>query len=278
MLSPLNTIFTTHLGQAGGRGLSPRIWNHMRGQNLSPDGLSNGFEFFDDFVNHGAIAAAANDVSGGYAAYIDTSNTINALATEPGGVVQFSTDATDNDECWLTTGGNTGVLGKISDTSGDEKLTLFECRFRVDQVADNEGAIFIGLAEEGLAAADTKVDNTGVMADKDFIGFNTVHADGDALRIDYKKEGETQQNVQSSVLAADTWYKVGMVYNPRADSSKRISFFIDNVEQSSYVTATNIAASTFPDAEELAILIGMKNGAATACELDIDWVAFWQEG
>lgn len=273
-----NALYTLHQGQVGGRGLSPRVWGKARDQLLSPDGSSPSFMFGDDFLNHPTVAAAGTNFNG-YAVAIDTGDTGNPVATETGGVVRMATAATDNNEIWMTSGGNLGVLGKISDTAADAKLTIFEARIRFTQVADNGGAVFVGLAEEGLAAANTKVDDTGVMADKDFIGFNTIHANGDLLSINYKKEGQTQQAVGSgSAIAAATWYKLGFVYDPLEPTSRRISFFIDNVEQTDYVTGTNIAAATFPDAEELAFLIGIKAGAAGVASVDIDWWNFYQQG
>ena len=285
-----NALYTIHKGQSGGRGLSPRLWAHVHGSALSPDGNQNAFMFYDDFLNFsgfspaisGTTALPSTTVPGpaGYKLYADTATSacgIAPLATESGGVTQLSVGATDNHEVWLQSGNN---FGAISDTAGSDKLTIFEARVRFTQVADNANAVFVGLAEEGLNAADTKADNTGVMASKDFIGFNTVQADGDSLLFSYRKAGQTQQDVLTygTALSAATWYKFGFVYNPKAPESKRISVFVDNEEQSTYVTATNIAAATFPDGEELGLLTGMKTGGATAASFDLDWVAFYQEG
>lgn len=287
-----NALYTLHQGQSGGRGLSPRLWGKAYGQMLSPDGASNAFMIGDDFLNFGghspaidgttALPSATIPGPNGYGVYTDTTTSacsIAPIATASGGVCRIATGATDNHEAWLTAMGNLGVFGAISDTAGSDKLTIFEARVRVGQVANNGGAFFLGLAEEGLAAADTKADDTGVMASKDFIGFNTIHSDGDLLSINYRKAGADQQSVGSgSALTASTWTKLGFVYDPKEVASKRIKFFIDNVEQSDYVTGDNIAASTFPDGEELVFLAGIKNGGAAASTLDIDWWQFFQAG
>ncbi len=39
----------------------------------------------------------------------------------------------------------------------------------------------------------------------------------------------------------------------------------------------NFIRATFPDAEELNALFGVKNGAAAAKALTVDWWAFFQE-
>ena len=275
MLFPSN-LYTNHKGQRGSK-LSPRLWSRALDVGVTPDGSGPGFMFYDDFLNFGAIAAATN-ASGGYAGYIDTGNTIKALATASGGVVQFLTDGTDNDECWLTTGGNSGVLGAISDTAGSDKLTIFEARVRFGQIGNTYNA-FVGCSEEGLAAADTVTD-AGAMADKDFIGFAVLEADGDALKFVYRKAGGAMQTVftYGTALAASTWYNLGFVYDPVAPASQKIKVFINNEEQNTYVTAANIAAATFPDGEELALLAGIKNGGAAASSLDVDLWAFYQAG
>jgi len=282
MLNSLsNQIMATHMGQAGGRGLSPRLWAAARGSGLAPDGFGNAFSSADDFDNFGAIAPAISGttagVSGGYGYYVDTATSacsITQIATEVGGVIRFATGATDNHEAWLSSGGNTGVLGKIDDS--DPKKLIFETRVRFGQVASMNA--FIGLAEEGLAAANTITD-AGALADKDFIGFAVDEADSDALDFIYRKAGQTLQTKITGLqaLVANTWYKLGFVFDPAEPESRRIKVFVNNVENATMVTATEIAAATFPDAEELAFLAGIKNGAASALTMDVDWRAFHQE-
>lgn len=281
---PTNALFVTHQGQDGGAGLSPRLWGRVTGQMLTPDGQVPGFFVSDDFANHPAAAPAISGttagVIGGYGYYVDTATSacsIKQIATASGGVVQWATGATDNHEAWLTAGGNTGVFGAISDTAGSDKLTVFEARFQVGQITNTYNT-FIGLAEEGLAAADTVTD-AGALASKDLIGFWVLEADGDALNFGYRKAGQSAVTTISGVkaLSASTWYKVGFIYDPKEVASKRIKVYVDNVEQSTYVTATNIAAATFPDGEELTFLAGLKNGSAAAHTMNVDWWAFYQE-
>lgn len=288
MLMFPNVLLTTHNGQdvqSNGFGLSPRLWKHLQGQNLSTDGSTSGYGVIEDFLNFGAIAPAisgttAGTAHGGYGYYVDTATSacsIKNIATAVGGVCQFSNGATDNHESWLTSGGNSGVLGKVASTSS--KKMIFEAKFRVGQVADSLHNVFIGLSEEGLAAADTVTD-AGALASKDFLGFTILEGDGDALKFVYRKAGQAMQTLftYGTALSASTWYNVGFVFDPEEEAAKRIKIYINNVEQTTYVTATNISAATFPDGEELAYLAGIKNGAATAVTLDVDGWAFWQAG
>jgi len=273
-------LATTHLGQTTS-GLSPRIWDKVARAIQTPSGVNRLFLAGDDFASfHGTLTGTAGDYSGGYKSYQDSGCTIAQVADAKGGVAKLSFDGTGaNDEIWLQSGGSAGVLGAISDTAGAAHVTAFECRVKFSAVANSTLCGFVGLAEEGLAAADTKTDTTGVFADKDCIGFDVVAADGDALNFIYQKAGQTLQTKISGVqaLVADTWYNLGFIYEPDAPCppAKRIKVYVDGVEQSTYVTATNIAAATFPDGEELAFLLGGKQVPESAANIQCDW---WQFG
>lgn len=278
-------LFTTHQqGLTGERGLSPRLWARAVGQGLSPDGSSNAYYVSDDFLTFGGTYVVASNVGlyasqgGCYRSYEDTGNSVAQLATEVGGVISITTDATDNDECWLQPGGAASVMGKISTTAGADKLLIWEARFRISKVTDT-GNMFLGLTEEGTAIADF-ISDAGAISDKDYIGFTIGESNGDALKFVYKKAGQTAQTVftYSTDIVLATWYRVGFCYNPKAPAAKRITAFIDNQEQGTYVTATNLAAATFPNGEELNMLAGVKNGSGAAHALDLDWYAFLQAG
>jgi hypothetical protein len=282
MFLPMNLAAVAHRGQGGsGRGLSNRIWHQNANAIYSPDGASYGYMVGDDFLNFRLTEAVAANVGtyvsmgGGYLSYEDTGGSIVNDATAVGGVIKVATDNTDNDEMWLSPGSTTSVIGKISDTAGDDKLLLFEARFKVDNVTSSN--YFIGLGQEGLAAADTITD-AGALADKDFIGFAALEGAATSLKFVYQKEGGAMQTVGTygTALTTGTWVKVGLVYDPKRKASERIAWYVNGEEQSSYVTATNIAASTFPDAEELNPLFGLKNGTGAARILSLDWYAIAQ--
>jgi hypothetical protein len=265
-------------GQSG-TGPSPGIWDRVV---RSRFGAAGGKLVGDDFDYFQIQTAGKYHGEMPYTGYIDTSNTIAQLATGGNlGVVSLLTDATDNDEVWLSPGSATSVLGSINHASGTRGLVAFEARFRVGSVADDVTAIFLGLGEEGLAAADTKADNTGVLADKDYIGFNSVHTNSGTAGTNAKLNfvyneasgsGPITKIATVQTMVAATFYKVGFVYDPNAVPAKRISVYVDGVEQSTYVTDAAITTSTdFPDGEELNPLFGMKNGSGAIGSLDLDW-------
>ena len=238
---------------------------------------------FPDYtaVSNPTIAAgsAINPLLPG-AVYYDTGNNIRKAADEPYGAVSFISDTSDNDEQWFQTGGNAGgsiLLNKRTNTNGCPFVAMDAC-FKTNSVVDDVTSLFIGVGEEGMAVANTKVDDTGVMADKDFLGFGTVHTNGGTtgtnakLAVIYKKNGQTQQTVIAvlATLVADTVYRVGFTRFPSVHPDTRgITFWYNNSRQKVGVTETALAAATFPDGEEMAPLIGRKNGTTTAGTLKV---------
>jgi hypothetical protein len=292
----LDRVLTNHFGQ-NGSGLSPRVWSRIRTKGTGADG-ANGFFIADDFLLFGqSVAVSGTEAcyvsqAGQYKTWEDTGSTVSQLATVAGGAIALVTDTTDNDQTSITQGGAgtaaaTSVLGALSyDTTADRKMTVFEARWKVASVADDVSAVFVGLADDDIAAADSfLVDDTGAMVDDDFIGFHTVHENGGAtnansiLRFSYKKNGQTVQVPITSLatLAADTYIKTAFVYDPSEPASRQITVYADNEPSSTYVTATNMDAATFPDGVMMAFAAAVKNGSAAASTLTLDWWAFYQE-
>lgn len=265
-------------GEITDRFQSPAIWANFPWQEKLRDPTTY-LDHCDDFHNLPDLSADANDDI--YSSYIDTSNTIKMLATEKmNGVCRLALDNTDNDGPVLQMGGGAGGCVMISDTAGDDLPLWFEARWRKSSVADNGIAVFIGLAQEGLAADDgVLVDDTGVLTDVDHIGFNVAHDNGEELNFAFTKEGQTDTELLAAMdtLVASTWVKTGFKFDPDFDTSKRIKVFLNNSEQSTYVTGTQIAAATFPDGEEMAPTFAGKNGAAGATNLDLDWFRIAQK-
>lgn len=266
---------TRYAGQAAKR-FSPALWGNLFAQlSLDPN---LGVLWYDDFVNHPAHISAQS--IGNYATYIDTGvtlkqNAIVTLANEESGVLEVAGNDAANDEGHIATGGNSGAFCKISDESGEARGVYFEARIKKASIADATSGFFIGLTEEGLAAADSLVDTTLEVASKDMIGFQQLAADGELVHAIYRKAGQTKQTVvtNAATLVADTWVQLGFRYQPWAPTEKRIAFFVNGVEQSSYVTGTNIAAATFPDGEELAMSFLTKCAAGAESKLHMDWWA-----
>ena len=118
-------------------------------------------------------------------------------------------------------------------------------------------------------------DGTGALADKDFVGFQTLHASGEEIDTVYRKNGSAVQQVKDAAgtMVADTWIKLGLVYDPNAEDDKSMKFFIDGVELGDSVTDAIITAgSLFPTDEELTPVLLTKVGGAAESKCFIDWL------
>ncbi len=279
-----NALHTIHRN-ADYRLFQPRLWARVNGQSFTGDGFNQGYLMGDDFRAFGASAAVSSNVgrytSNGvqYRSYEDTGDAIAQIATNYQGAITLTSAATDNNESWLQPGAAGSVSSVISTTSGDDKLVIFDVRFKIGTLA--ETALFMGLTEEGLAAADTLVDDTGALASKDMIGFHIpTHASVATCSFVYRKAGQAAVTVISGLktMVADTYYNMGFIYDPQAEAAKKIKVFLDNVEQTTYVTSTNLAAATFPNGEELQPLFGYKQGAATSRVITVDGWALYTSG
>lgn len=257
-------------------GPSPLLW-----QKAVPEAAildpTRGRHIFEDFLAfNGLLTSTTGDYTGvvGYSSYQDTSDTILQIATDLNGVVEIATDTTDNDEAWLQAGGSAGVHCKIDSSNG--KKMIFECRFKCDTIASRN--VFIGLAEEGFAAADAITDAGAMVTTKDFIGFRSLEGDAAGLDTVYQKASQTTQVVKDDAhtLVADTYVRAGFIFDPSYRASKAIRFFIDGVELADGVALSALDDATFPDGEEMSFVAGVKNGTTTATKLYIDWWRFWQ--
>lgn len=268
--------------QTGGSRPSPVLFDRFHGMSAPgspvPSGMGDelGFTWWEDYLSFATMAANKFVGQGGaHLSYEDTGSTVSQLATYPGGVMSILTDTTDNDEIWVQGGGATGVLGAISDTAGSANrvLTAYEARFRLSQVTS--GNMYLGLAEEGAAAADFITDAGAMITTKDLLGFYILEGALTTLKFTFQKASQTAVTVTlSTAIAADTWYKVGFIYDPDAPVTERIKIYLDGVLATTTITATQMAAATFPTDEEMHCIAGVKNSTTAAKGLLVDWQRF----
>jgi hypothetical protein len=247
---------------------------------MASDGTKRLVLVGDDFTNFEGNPGTADSLTvGGYGCWTDTTTndaSINPLPTEHGGVIQLATNTTAHHQATITSGGGIGTLGAVTHPDdGSSYLTAFEARVRFGQVS---GAMaFIGLSEEALDANNTLSDTDGNLADKDFLGFHVDAGGPTALDFVYEKEGQTAQVLKAAIqtIVADTWYKIGFLFDPDAPPERRLSLYVDNAENATYGTDTQVDAATFPSGEELAFNATLKTVTANKT-LDIDWWAYAQ--
>jgi hypothetical protein len=135
---------------------------------------------------------------------------------------------------------------------------------RVKALEHADEAYFVGLAEEGSAAVGFIAADATAMVNKDFIGFNTLSGTPDAWNITWKVTGGLVATTAVVVNAAD-WHIFEFWY----DGQTTVSFWIDGVQSATIATTT---AATFPYAEEMAPILGVKTGEGTHKHLQVDWL------
>ena len=250
------------------RGPSPTVFANMDLERAVVSGQS-GYGVFHDFMT-----------TAGVTTFLDTGVTARLLGSAgvgEGGVLRILHDTTANDEGHF--GITDGYGGQFNFSSTTPLSLAFEARFRVSSVANTTLPFFVGLGAPGLVATGQMDDTTGELADKDFIGFQTLCAAGATMLTSYKKNGQTKQapTGNNTTIVADTWYKVGFRFNPGATDDKRLIFYVNGVALPTEVTATNFAAATFPDDVPLCPVVLTQNDGAAANHISVDWIAAFQD-
>lgn len=275
---PTYTQYMKTLTADTGAGPSESIWANCPILEMTHD-PGVGYHFFDDFV-HGitdtVVTTAAYHAP--YDMFAESGSTFLSVPDYPGGEMDFVAAGTANSNCTITLG--TGAAFVISDTSSAARKLWFECRIRMNTIANDVSSIFVGMGQEGLTAADSVLTLTGgstidsAWGNSDLIGFWRGDDDGDGVNFGYGKNGQTAQEVKADIhtLVADAFVKLGFVYDPAAVADERITLYVNGTKQTTFVTATNIAASTFPDGEELTLVASIMNDdGSTTSSLGMDW-------
>ena len=232
------------------------------------------FGFFDNFHSF-----QASTLEGPYKILESAGCTVEQIAdtaTEKG-LVQLALDGNaDNDEAVLQWGRGLGAPFKLAD-----KDLVFEARFSLSAITAAKWDIGVGLGEVGMGATDALFGDTSGLADKNFLGFVHLAAEGAAFHGAYKADGQTYQDGATktklndiATCVADTYIKMGFRYRAHP---KTLEWYVDNVLPGGNITparltAAEIDAATFPDDVLLAPIIGAKDQAGdTALNLKLDW-------
>lgn len=241
---------------------SDNIWGHPDFQPIAWRENGLGYMFEDDFAgvcpntDAGLFEGAGESPGKGYVFYGDTGVLIKAEPAVAGGALQISVNDTDNDEGVISGSAPAYV---VSDTAANAKRLWFEARVSKASVANDALATFVGLAWDhgnSISVAKTAclTDTNGALGAFSFLGFHVDHADGDAMDFVFKADSQSAVVVKAGVHVpvAGEYVKVGFFYDPEATPAKQITIFVNGLPQATFVTATQIAAATFPDAEPMA--------------------------
>lgn len=274
----------THFSELSTRLLSNNIWKDFGMPGMNPSGSSfqtpsgnAAFGFFDDFLTFNATSLVGpwmNLLTAGCTAALAADT-----ATEKG-VLALAVDGNAaNDEAVLKWGGLASAPFFLAN-----KDLAFECRLAVSAITAAKWSYGVGLGEASMIVTDGLfVDTTGALADKNFLGFNHLQAEGAAIDAAYKADGQTYQNGATKTkldslhtAVASTYVKLGFRYRP---NPKMIEFYVNGAIPGGNIsparlTATELDAATFPDDVFLAPIIGIKDIAGDAAlTVKIDWIA-----
>jgi hypothetical protein len=275
----------THFEDIATRHFSPKLWRGFGAPTgLNPSGSSYqtpsgnpAFGFFDDFHTFNAttlVGPYANLLTAGCTAALAADT-----ATEKG-VLALAVDGNAaNDEAVLKWGGTLSAPFKLANND-----LAFECRLAVSAITAAKWSWAVGLGQADMITTDLLfVDTTGALADKAFVGFNHLQAEGAAIDAAYKAVGQTYQNGATKTkldslhtAVATTYVKLGFRYHSHP---KTLEFYVNGSVPGGNIsparlTATELDAATFPDDVFLAPIIGIKDIAGNAVlSISVDWWA-----
>ncbi len=278
---------TTRLSAQGtvGRGLSPAIWQAYGfiGGNLGDKSLKP--FFFDDFANLGVMASTVSQ--GGYVTLQEGGSLVQQAAEADNsegefGVLMIDTNDADQEQTHIELGSGKAGLVRLDIASGERAVVCWEARIKRTTVLDNQLSFAFGIGEPGIAVDGALVnDDAGIKASGlHFVGFETLAASNEEIDAIYGHNAvatEVQVTDNAGTAVADTWMKLGCVFDPLAPTDEKMKYFIDGAEiaYDTAVTDTIITAGTaFPTTDELTLCLLTINGATTTeYNLYMDWWA-----
>lgn len=239
------------------------------------DGEFPGKVFEFDFETKPATPATTEGNFGLFTQFSDTGGTITAAPTGSGGWA-FGSDG-DNEGAFVRQGVSPFRISRTS------KKLWFEARVKASAVADAKNNIILGLMQDAALTATSPVTAAGALADVNFVGFQrpesarTVAGTGGAVfNTLYKADGVAAVNVglDAVTIAADTYVKLGMVFEPGSDSTVadvsrtglgvwNLKFFANGIALAAYKQIPLALGTDFPNDINLGFVFGVLNATAT---------------
>jgi hypothetical protein len=236
---------------------------------IASNTMSSAFFWSEDFIGVGidTTSAALSHFIGWNAA--GDGVTLASAAGTLGGIVSLTPSTGSNNEYYVQLG-ELGTETFVEIDSASSKKLWVEFRITTDATTD-AGNIFVGLAEEGSAAANFIDDAGNDFADKDLIGFVIWEGNPDTTLVVAQTSGGALDTVGTATdtIAAATYYSFGIYF----DGDTTISYYKNGTAES-FTSSTEDAL--YPDAEELSPIVALKNGAADKT-VSIDWIKIVSE-
>ena len=256
---------------------SRAIWQDCPWEDIRA-GVVNGAAIDDDFTSFNITPPTTEGnwaAERGYAMFSSTGGTAaNLSATTLGGVLAIGSDG-DNEGASLRT-----VSTPFQISVSHYKL-WFEARVKSSTITDTKHGFFLGLIEDVALTATVPIAAAGTLSDNNFVGFHRLEGDGDQIDTVYKANGVTQVTVQAdalnTALVADTYTKLGMVFEHRASiyhpGTKFVLTFYQNGRRlSTTKTIPSAAGTDFPNDVALGLAFAVLNATGTTPGTSsIDW-------
>ena len=226
------------------------------------------FGEFEDFVNYNATESAIPTTEDPFLnnfVFSSTGGLFTKVDAE-GGVRTLGSDG-DNEGSSVRSG---TYPYKIIRDAGE---LVYEARVKTSTIADTKHGFLLGLCEDTAFSATVPIAAAGTLADLNFVAFHRLEGDGDYVDTVYKANGVTQVTVKADaqVLVADTYIKLGMVFNRKGDN--RLYFYADGIELPDYKEIPSAAGTDFPNDIRLGWFPAVLNATGTTPgDVNVDWV------
>lgn len=248
---------------------SAAIWHDCQVEDLKNGDIS-GVIFEDDFVTLPKTPATTEGNFGGYSQFSSSGGTINA-GTGQGGEWVLG-EATDNESVSFRTRATPFKISRAS------KKLWFEARIKRSTVADTTGGVYVGLMDDTALVVGVPLTTGGALADINTVGILLPEGDGDQGQTVYKANGVTAVTVQddalNTALAADTYTKVGFVYEPVPDIYAGTKYLLTFFQNGRKLGTTKQIPSTdgddFPNDVGLGLVFAIMLATGSAFTATID--------
>jgi hypothetical protein len=319
----VNTIaFQSNMSANANRGPSDVIWSNCPWNSLV-ENPELGMTFFDDFNSSGltnvdATGGAVRGSSMGWGFYMAQASTGSDQALE-GGVLGIGSTTQNRG---VTLIGMTGGFRIITtSTLAYNRALWFEARFARSSVATTDGDYFVGLCIPALSSSLVRANypitttiDTLDSTNGTFLGFHSNQSTGTRggpteIAFTFNLAGGTinyptglttclgSANIAQTVLAANTFVKVGFMFDPNAINAivssatarqtlgntrrKVIRIFVNGVEEPTFLSSDDVqnatAGQAFPTGF-MAPCVAVMPGAGAGARMQIDWIRVAQLG
>jgi hypothetical protein len=252
-------------------GLSPAIWADCPTAEIAHAGI--GYDVFDDFVGPStpAVTGTVGAIAewGNYSIFGSSGATIADAGVAGGAIVL--TEATDGESVSIYQESRPWSI-----TANAGKL-WFEARIKVAGIVTLAHTHFIGLIDSTAVTAIVPITAGGVLADLNCVGWFYPEADTTTQDFTYKADGVTAVQINNGVgtLAADTYIKLGFVFDPTPSTTgtaNQLVGYINGAQQATPKTIPDNTGTDFPADVRLGFCATLAVGAGTDTDtLTMDW-------